>query len=198
MVTDEDLPEAWRTVSGYEPEHVETPAFVRANDRTKTPGGWADPEVVPREELASRKTYANNGRVAFGADGLPLNPGGPTGKRGRLLGKWGPNHAADPLILRRDEDGALQMLAILRRSDEWAMPGGMVDEGEAPHAAATRELKEETDVDVDMSDGVKVYEGLAPADPRYTDNAWMEAVVFMKLLPDDLARALVPRAGDDA
>ena len=34
-------------------------------------------------------------------DGLPLNPKGRTGLYGRgLLGRWGPNHAVDPLVTR--------------------------------------------------------------------------------------------------
>lgn len=32
---------------------------------------------------------------------LPLNPFGRTGMKGRgLLGRWGPNHAADPIVTR--------------------------------------------------------------------------------------------------
>nr|CAI5854490.1 unnamed protein product [Callosobruchus analis] len=34
-------------------------------------------------------------------DGRPLNPEGRTGLIGRgVLGKWGPNHAADPIVTR--------------------------------------------------------------------------------------------------
>lgn len=34
-------------------------------------------------------------------DGLPLNPKGRTGLGGRgLLGRWGPNHAGDPIVTR--------------------------------------------------------------------------------------------------
>jgi hypothetical protein len=34
-------------------------------------------------------------------NGLPRNPVGRTGIEGRgLLGKWGPNHAADPIVTR--------------------------------------------------------------------------------------------------
>ena len=33
--------------------------------------------------------------------GAPINPSGRTGMTGRgLLGKWGPNHAADPVVTR--------------------------------------------------------------------------------------------------
>ena len=34
-------------------------------------------------------------------DGIPINPCGRTGVSGRgQLGKWGPNHAADPIVTR--------------------------------------------------------------------------------------------------
>lgn len=34
-------------------------------------------------------------------DSRPLNPEGRTGLKGRgVLGKWGPNHAADPIVTR--------------------------------------------------------------------------------------------------
>ena len=67
------------------------------------------------------------------------NPIGRTGLRGRgLLGKWGPNHAADFILtrwLRNEMNGQqimnedsqkpiLQFLAIERlRGNEWAIPG---------------------------------------------------------------------------
>ena len=51
---------------------------------------------------------------------------GRTGLRGRgILGRWGPNHAVDPLVSRFTEEGKLQYIAI-ERSDtaQWALPGG--------------------------------------------------------------------------
>lgn len=42
---------------------------------------------------------------------VPLNPIGRTGVRGRgVLGRWGPNHAADPIVTRwkRNETGEIQ------------------------------------------------------------------------------------------
>ncbi len=70
--------------------------------------------------------------------GRPINPVGRTGLTGRgRLGKWGPNHAADPVVTRwkTDDKGKkvkdpqtkkfiLQFVAI-QRSDtgEWAIPG---------------------------------------------------------------------------
>jgi ADP-ribose pyrophosphatase len=47
-------------------------------------------------------------------DGRPRNPIGRTGLKGRgILGKWGPNHAADPIV-SRIIDGQLQFVAIQR------------------------------------------------------------------------------------
>jgi len=72
--------------------------------------------------------------------GFPLNPHGRTGISGRgYLGRWGPNHAADPIVTRWKKDPSsnetvqikghpvLQFVAILRGDcKEWAIPGGMV------------------------------------------------------------------------
>ena len=44
-----------------------------------------------------------------------------------LLGKWGPNHAADPIVTRFDPSrpDRLQVVAIKRKdTGDWALPGG--------------------------------------------------------------------------
>ena len=46
-----------------------------------------------------------------------------------------PNHAADPIVRRwspqHEEGTRLQVIAIQRKdTGEWAIPGGMVDDGE--------------------------------------------------------------------
>lgn len=64
------------------------------------------------------------------------NPVGRTGMCGRgLLGRWGPNHAVDPIVSRwkRGKDGnvmtmggkpVLEFVAILRKdTHDWAIPG---------------------------------------------------------------------------
>ena len=71
-------------------------------------------------------------------DNRPLNPEGRTGLRGRgVLGRWGPNHAADPIVTRwqRDEAGEivhspetgrgiLEFVSIERKDGGgWAIPG---------------------------------------------------------------------------
>lgn len=73
--------------------------------------------------------------------GRPQNPVGRTGMTGRgLLGRWGPNKAVDPVVMRRkrnpDDSWAVGFdgkpiaeVVLVRRRDngELAFPGGMVD-----------------------------------------------------------------------
>ena len=50
-----------------------------------------------------------------------------------LLGRWGPNHAADPVVTRwakGRKEKVLEIILISRRdSGDLALPGGMVDPG---------------------------------------------------------------------
>ena len=89
--------------------------------------GWADPPTPQQvTDLMERKSY--EAPIRFDDAGMPLNPRGRTGLRGRgLLGRWGPNHAADPIVTRYNpQTGKLQLVA-LRREDagQFAVPGGM-------------------------------------------------------------------------
>lgn len=72
---------------------------------------WADKDFLTDTAAASAvKWNAIDGKVdrrsfegAYSLDshGIPQNPLGRTGMRGRgLLGRWGPNHAADPIVTR--------------------------------------------------------------------------------------------------
>ena len=133
-------------------------------------------------------------------DGRPLNPGGRTGIFGRgACWKWGPNHAADPIITRNNPTtGELELLLIQRGdSGEMAFPGGMVDPGESMSDTAAREFKEECGVDLDFSDAELIYQGYVD-DRRNTDNAWFETNAQWKHLPPDLGAAMNPVAGSDA
>lgn len=91
-------------------------------------------------------------------NGRPRNPAGRTGLVGRgLLGHWGPNHAADPILTRWKKDNKgnkvihpvsgrniLQFVAIKWKDcGEWAIPGGMVGPGEKISATLKREFREE-------------------------------------------------------
>ncbi|EDW68843.2 ADP-ribose pyrophosphatase, mitochondrial [Drosophila virilis] len=190
---------------------------------------WAD-APLPNEQTSEPHWNHNDGlvnRVSFHGDyqikdGLPQNPIGRTGLCGRgLLGRWGPNHAADPIVTRwkRNENGEivrhkdsgkniLQMVAIQRSDNKlWAIPGGMVDPGENVSVTLKREFTEEA---LNFDDkghmveeffkqgGVHVYSGYVD-DFRNTDNAWMETTA-LNFHDEDGTKVgqLQLEAGDDA
>jgi len=146
--------------------------------------------------------------------GRPLNPVGRTGMTGRgLLGRWGPNHAADPIVTRFLE-GKLQFIAIKRKDGGgWAIPGGMVEAGETVSLTLKREFgeeamdlnsksKEEADkimakIDEMFAHGIEIFKGYVD-DPRNTDNAWMETVAMNFHVDDSIAAEIKLEAGDDA
>lgn len=187
---------------------------------------WADPMQMDHVDMTSRMSF--EGPIAYDAvTQRPLNPRGRTGTTGRgILGKWGPNHAADPIVIRRNpaaasgrttttawNDGTFQMVAIKRKdTGEWAIPGGMVDPGEHVSLTLRREFTEETgaiedaderaffeaQLDTVFADGRMVYEGYVD-DPRNTDNAWLETTVHLFFVTDGaIAASLKLVGGDDA
>jgi ADP-ribose pyrophosphatase len=186
-------------VSWDEPDPQYSPVdfthkVVLENDCTKKEKGWADPAIVTTEFekiLAERlsNSLTVGGKVIM-VNGRPRNPIGRTGMTGRgLLGKYGPNHAADPLVTRFDPaTGRLQMVAIQRAdTKQWAIPGGMVDAGEKVSATLKREFTEEARAmseedskevlekldELFATGGTTAYIGYVD-DPRNTDIAWME------------------------
>ncbi|XP_067859040.1 ADP-ribose pyrophosphatase, mitochondrial-like [Heptranchias perlo] len=178
---------------------------------------WADPDLrkegqsehAPQFNLLDgtidRRSFL--GCYKLDKDKLPRNPMGRTGIISRgLLGKWGPNHAADPIVTRwkREDDKKvihelsgkpiLQFVAIKRKDcGEWAIPGGMVDAGESLSRTLKREFGEEAlDTLATSSPQKDRLRGLFRTifskenavevfkgytdDPRNTDNAWIETV----------------------
>lgn len=193
---------------------------------------YADPEIGdPNFEPLWNSIDGNISRVSYNGpyqivNGFPLNPLGRTGICGRgVLGRWGPNHAADPIISRwkRLDNGnmavgvnnkpILQFIAIKRGdTGEWAIPGGMVDPGEKVSETAIREFKEEAlnslsltdkiqwekEIDEFFSEGEVIYQGYVD-DCRNTDNSWIETIAYNFHDESGLTVGLLKlHAGDDA
>lgn len=162
--------------------------------------GWADPETDPtRIDWPARQAAA---AIPFEVvDGRPVNPCEQTAVRyGRNeLGHWGEQLAADALVSAIDLNH--KWIVMVERGDGhgWALPGGYVDPGETPPAAAVRELQEETGLVLPGA----VWHATPPRyvpDPRASDEAWMVTVLcttdlgvpdrFPKVVGnDDAARA---------
>lgn len=145
--------------------------------------------------------YSENENINFAM--LPLNPYAPTGIGGRgLLGKWGPNHAADPIIITFDSSKNIYQLLVIERNDTpgiYALPGGMKDENEFISTTVTRELKEETNIILDINNSQLIYSGYVN-DKRNTDHAWIETCVYLFILNENQRNFLIKNmnAGDDA
>lgn len=195
---------------------------------------WADLDITHHDFKplwnsfdgpVNRKSYVGKYDIIHG---YPINPVGRTGLRGRgMLGRWGPNHAADPLVTRwkRDQHNKiicnseskkpiLQIVAIMKKgTEEWGIPGGMVDVGETVRDTTQREFFEEalntlnhtnakgslyTNLNKLFANGNIVYRGYVD-DPRNTDNAWIETTV-LHFHDDsgDIVGSINLNAGDDA
>lgn len=193
---------------------------------------WAD----NRADLSAVKFNEMDGKINRKShegpyeivDGFPRNPRGRTGMAGQgLLGRFGPNHAADPLVTRwkKDEAGnrvkdaeghdVLEFVAIKRGdTGEWAIPGGMVEAGDTVSLTLKKEFGEEALNSLEQTpearrhteellnrlfaNGVEVYRGYVD-DPRNTDNCWMETVA-MNFHDEDgtVFDKFKLKAGDDA
>jgi|SaaInlStandDraft_7_1057024.scaffolds.fasta_scaffold00140_12 ADP-ribose pyrophosphatase len=170
---------------------------------------WADNDSdLVKIDFKERFKNTNFYNFDFDVNNRPLNPIGPTGISGRgVLGKWGPNTAADPLVTRFKRDinnniilddnnnKILQFVAIRRKdNNQLALPGGMVDPGESLSITAKREFGEEALNTLEMKNEKKkhtkellekffcqevcIYEGYVD-DPRNTNNAWMVTKCFL-------------------
>jgi ADP-ribose pyrophosphatase YjhB (NUDIX family) len=190
-----DVPPALRPWSASWPAYAPVDITPRELRDPVVDAAWiVDHQTDPTEvtDWPARQTAAV---VPFDVDdnGCPQNPAGRTNRRGRNLGAWGENAAADPVVLAGV--GAARRVLLIRRGDvgQWAIPGGMVDPGETAPATLVRELAEETGVDL---------AGMTPTilartyvdDWRNTDWAWVCSTVALYQL-DDAPEAT---AGDDA
>ncbi|CAG9805937.1 unnamed protein product [Chironomus riparius] len=216
IVDDERI--QWNIDFDYKPPFYESEGLIGKP--------WADlasddPNFKPQfnaiDGNVNRVSHTGDYKVV---NNLPLNPFGRTGITGRgILGRYGPNHAADPIVStwKRDrnneivkhEDGypILRVLCIQRGdTKEIALPGGMVDPGEQVSVTLKREFIEEalngkiqeSELDDFFNKGDEVYKGYVD-DPRNTDNAWMETVAVNFHDEDGtFLNKLKFEAGDDA
>uniref|UniRef100_A0A0K0E9K0 Nudix hydrolase domain-containing protein n=1 Tax=Strongyloides stercoralis TaxID=6248 RepID=A0A0K0E9K0_STRER len=153
---------------------------------------WSDDKELNTNNYKWNAIDGDINRISFmgpyqiSTDNRPLNPIGRTGLKGRgILGRWGPNHAADPIVTRII-DNKLQFVGIQRKdTGEWAIPGGMVDKGENVSKTLLREFTEETlnntplkIVEELFKNGILLYNGYVD-DHRNTDNSWMETSVYL-------------------
>ena len=109
-------------------------------------------------------------------------------KGGMVTGKgaywhWGPNRTADPIVITNEEH---PRILLIERSDtgNLALPGGFIDGDEHPHAAAQRELLEETGFSANQQ-GQLVYRGPV-ADLRTTLHAWAETSAYLFTVDEPL------------
>lgn len=178
---------------GYAPMDV-TPPELRPEALAAGAPEWAEGAASP-DAVADWSTRQAEAVVPFGRDehGWPLHPCGRTGRTGRNLGRWGENAAADPIVIAGT--GADRRVLLIQRDDigVWAIPGGMVDPGEAAPTTLVRELYEEAGVDLSAVEPAVVSRTVV-ADWRQSDHAWVASTSALFQLPG----ACAIRAGDDA
>ena len=189
---------------GYDPAEYTDPSVLANAEDLDTGKRWADVERPSLSLLGKRKSFAAGDASSLDAvarvDEVTKrfrNPGGPVGLSGRgLLGRYGPNHAADPIVTRFHK-GRLQVVLVRRRdTDELAFPGGMVDPGSTVSRTLKGEFTEEAAkpggaVDRLFAEGERgvVYRGLVD-DRRTTDHAWIETTAVHFHAPPDVADEL--------
>ena len=214
----------WKTpYPGYEPFEFTIPKILGFGNKSGPPDYADDEKYIflykfndyddvmgkfdPETGLLNRISF--NGPYQIDPEtGRPINPCGRTGITGRgRLGRFGPNHAADPIVSRfkRDENDEICVddngnkileVVLIKRKDngEWAIPGGMVETGDTVNETLAKEFGEEALAQLEMepvkrAETKKEINNLFSKaggvhiysgyvdDPRNTDNAWMETVV---------------------
>lgn len=150
--------------------------------------GWADPPDWRSIDYSVRPSC--EGPYEFDREGRPLNRHRTPdmhGDRGEL-GKYGPNYAAESLIVAIDAEGKRHILLVLRNDpgrtkeeQQWSLPGGMVNLGEHASAAATREVYEETGADLRAVSFRVLYQMYAD-DYRNGRNSWIETTGIVQIL----------------
>ncbi|EEC14441.1 nudt9 protein, putative, partial [Ixodes scapularis] len=127
------------------------------------------------------------------AEGAPQNPHGRTGLLGRgRLGRWGPNHAADPVVTSKavltvpastansscDTDYKMMPQVKKRQTFNSKMKRGGFHAGKTACCIGMQCYRDPYAFGVSLLlSCIMVYKGYVD-DPRNTDNAWMETVAY--------------------
>lgn len=193
----------------YRPVEFTEP-FIVASKKPE----WADPPNVSFLEMLTRTTINREGVVTklplctlydF-TEGRFLNPRGKTGISGRgMLGRWGPNWAADVIVTKR-EGGKLWVLLCEKQvgdgTSTLCFPAGMVEPGQFVPETLRRELCEEAvndDTVVDelfrMCNMGCVYAGHVD-DWRNTDHAWIVTQAYRFHATPEIAAKLTLNVTD--
>ena len=194
------------TETGYAPTEYEMPLLDKVPHELPC---WADKKTCSSVEVGKRLTYCDDGKettvekvCSYDVDRARYrNPKGKTGLRGRgMLGRFGPNHAADCIVTRFHPVTKKPQAIVVDRVDgdksSIAWPAGMVEPGEEVPEVLEREMKEEAVVEnraverlfKECRSGV-VYRGHVD-DQRNTDDAWMETTAVHFHASDDIAGAI--------
>jgi len=177
---------------------------------------YQDNEDISEQELKTNRfiwTWYNNAPELISLEdaniefknGKPITPIR-TGIKGRgILSKFGPQHAADPIVTCY-KNNRLNFLAVLRKDvDMYAIPGGFIDPGETYPETLKREFEEESCQGTEeeilnkvFENGDIIYAGPTFDDPRTTDNAWIETIVVHYHITEDLSNKikLKPQLGE--
>ena len=167
------------TYPGYPNQRFTCSGEVLEN--TTVPFGPWDHNTHPLPLNEEIERFVQKG-LAIDDLGRPLHPwadelleGGVTTGKGAYW-HWGPNRTADPIVITNEQR---PRILLIERSDTgaFALPGGFLNGDEDPHAAAQRELLEETGF-TSQQEGQLIYQGPV-ADLRTTLHSWAETSAYL-------------------
>ena len=155
----------------YDPPYFVEPEVLE-NDRSRTPGGWADPEDFEqvRDSVIVGESQSRD------EESRPLNPRGRTGLTGRgMLGRWGANPAVSAVVTRLNAAADSIEILVGRREHQLglSLPRGFLFPGESADDGISRTLMEETGYQC-TAKGAEILFDEYYYDPRQTDHAWVE------------------------
>ena len=142
---------SWSPGQPVEAVHAEVEAALADHARVEA---WVDPDDVATQRVATWSGLRREGvmrgvtvdgvavdRIVYArlADDLPAHE--PEGFRA-LLNSFLPRKRAISQMLVRDRDGRVLVCRLTYKQD-WDLPGGVVEVGESPQLAVSREVEEE-------------------------------------------------------